>query len=622
MTSSATTAQETSPGPASQPQRDRATDASRPARLTAVVRRHASDIATCLLYLLVAGWLTHQLWPDPANRLLTFNPEDQTLYEWFLASDARVLLGDFSLLSDRLNAPDGVNLMANTTVIALGFLMAPVTLVFGAPVTFALLVAGNLAASAIAFYFLFVRVAGAHRLAAGVGGAFCGFAPGMVSQSNSHLHMTALWLIPIMIWLLVRMMRAADPSGSTPDGRIVGPAGRGDRRQLVTSGIWLGVVVALQVFVGEEVLFLTAVTLIIMAVAYAAARPRYAWRILPNFVAGMLVAVCVGVVLLAYPLWFQFAGPQGVADGVFDPGYFSADLASWPAISELSVAGSPSAAELTTGPAEYNTFLGWPLLVATLVCAGWLIRRPVVLASAVGALLMAGLSLGPRIVVAGTETSVAGPYALLDGMPVVDGALPMRFALAVIPLIATILVLAIDRALRSRRRPVRVLVPAAMAIALLPVVPAPLPGYDRDPLPEFIAGGHWRECVPPGGVLVPVPLATPGEPWPMAWATSTTVAFGMPEGFFIGPYAPGGEASMGTFKQPTSKILAEVARTGDVPELTDDERRRARRDLARWEADCVVLVDGTPNGAQLRQTSEELFGPGRRVADAWIWPVS
>ena len=80
-------------------------------------------------------------------------------------------------VTDRLNAPDGVNLMANTTLIVLGVLLAPVTLLFGAPVTFALLVALNLAGTALAWYLLFARTLGARRLAAAVGAAFCGFAP-------------------------------------------------------------------------------------------------------------------------------------------------------------------------------------------------------------------------------------------------------------------------------------------------------------------------------------------------------------------------------------------------------------------------------------------------------------
>lgn len=119
-------------------------------RLLAAVRRHRLDLLAALVCAVLAGWVTHGLWPDPAGRTLALNPEDQALYEWFLAVDARALLGDFGLLTDRLNAPDGVNLMTNTSVIALGIVFAPVTLLLGAPVTFALLAAANLAGTAFA----------------------------------------------------------------------------------------------------------------------------------------------------------------------------------------------------------------------------------------------------------------------------------------------------------------------------------------------------------------------------------------------------------------------------------------------------------------------------------------
>jgi hypothetical protein len=592
---------------------------SRWARWLKATRPYAPDLGICLLFLFLAGWLTHGLWPDPGARTLALNPEDQVLYEWFLATDARALLGDFGLLTHRLNAPDGVNLMANTTVIALGVLFAPVTLLFGVATTFALLVAGNLGITAVAWYLLFRRVLGTHRLAAALGGGFCGFAPGMISQTNSHLHMTAQWLVPVMVWLIVRLVRAADPT-ARPDR-----PGR-DRRRVITSGLGLGATVTGQVFVGEEVLFLTALTLTIMTVAYALTNPALLRRVLPGFTTGLLVALEVAGVALAYPLWFQFAGPQSVPNGMFSPYYFSADLASWVAISPLSLAGRTEAAGLTTGPAEFNTFLGWPLLLVTLSAVVWLlrypIRRPLVIATTVAGLLMAALSLGPDLVINGERTSVPGPYSLLLGLPVVDGALPMRFALALIPLIATVLVLAVDQALRSRSRLPRILVPTAVVVALLPIFPAPLPTAARPALPTFITAGHWRDCVAPSGVLVPVPLPTPKEPWAMRWAAATNVEFGMPEGFFIGPYSAQGKASMGTYKQATSALLAEVARTGVVPPITDEDRQRARQDLAFWGASCVVLASDAPHPDSLRTTLEDLLGPATRVADAWTWKIS
>ncbi|MGC1211146.1 MAG: hypothetical protein WA890_07790, partial [Micromonospora sp.] len=176
------------------------------------------------------------------------------------------------------------------------------------------------------------------------------------------------------------------------------------------------------------------------------------------------------------------------------------------------------------------------------------------------------------------------------------------------------------RALRESGR-ARRLVPFAVGAALLSVFPAPLPTTDRPPLPEFITGGHWRECVHPGGVLVPVPIATPRNPWPMRWAAAADAEFGMPEGFFIGPYGPGGSATMGTWKRPTSALLADVAKRGVAPAVGDEQRRQAARDLRSWGASCVALTDDAPHAATLRATLEALFGPANRVADAWIWRV-
>ncbi|MCG5468583.1 hypothetical protein LADH09A_002449 [Micromonospora sp. LAH09] len=592
----------------------------RAVRLLAAVRRHRVDLLAALVCAVLAGWVTHGLWPDPAGRTMALNPEDQALYEWFLAVDARALLGDFGLLTDRLNAPDGVNLMANTTVIALGIVFAPVTLLLGAPVTFALIAAANLAGTAFAWYLLFHRALRARRLAAALGGGLCGFGPGMISQTNSHLHMTAQWLVPVIVWLVVRLLRASDPGPTTRDAagrdRSPGP----DRRRMLTSAAGLAAAVTAQVFIGEEVLFLAAVTLLVMAVSYAVADRELARRALPGFAAGLAVAAGLALLVLGYPLWFQFAGPQGVADGMFAPAYFSADLSSWWTVSPLSVAGSDQSARLTTGPAEYNTFLGWPLLLVAAVCAIWAGRRRLVFACVVAGLVMGALSLGPEVVLGGTKTALPGPYRLIGGLPVVDGALPMRFALALLPIIATLLVLAVDRALRSTGR-TRRLVPLAVGAALLPIFPTPLPTADRPAVPEFVTGGHWRQCVRPGGVLVPVPLPTPKEPWPMRWATAADAAFGLPEGFFIGPYGRRGKAAMGTFKQPTSALLADVARRGDQPAIGDEQRRQAARDADFWNASCVALTDDAPHAESLRATLEQLYGPATRIADAWIWRV-
>ena len=163
-------------------------------------------------------------------------------------------------------------------------------------------------------------------------------------------------------------------------------------------------------------------------------------------------------------------------------------------------------------------------------------------------------------------------------------------------------------------------VPVAVAAALLPIAPVPLAATDRQPVPRFISSGAWRQCSPEGGVLVPVPLPTPKQPDAMRWAAAANVAFGIPEGFFIGPHGAGGKSSIGIYPQRTSQLLAAVATTGSVPEVDAATRAQARKDLEFWRADCVALAR-VRNEAALRETLEALLGPGTRIADTWTWKI-
>jgi hypothetical protein len=573
-------------------------------------RRNPADLLICVGFALLALWLTIGLWPHPDTRTLALNPADQVLVEWFLSYGGRFWDGDFSFVSDRLNAPDGINMLTNAATVGLGVIFAPITKIFGVATTFAVLMSLNLALTAIGWYLLFAKTFKFARFSAAVGGFFCGFAPGMVSQANSHLHMTAQWLVPPMIWCVVKLARLASDREA---GR------RETARKIIAVGAGFGLLVTAQVFIGEETLFLTALTLAVLTVAYIAwQRPRLGD--LARFTAGLLTAVVVALPLLAYPLWLQFKGPQSVPNGVFSADYFIADLASFVAISPLSLLGSEENTRLSTGPAEYNTFFGWPLVLLFAALTVWLWRHAVAVACALASLVMAALSLGPMIVVNRQPTGLEGPYAVLKGLPVIDGALPLRFALAAIPLVAVLLALGLEKARKSSVPIVFWGVPAAVALALVPTLPGQLPTTDRPAVPAFYAEGHWRQCASDGDVIVPVPVATPPQPEPMRYAADQQVAFGMPEGFFIGPYGRYGRATIGTWKRPTSALLAEVAKTGKVPVVDNNMRAQAKVDLTRWKAKCVVLTE-TPHRDALMRTLEALLGPGKPVSDAVIWPL-
>jgi hypothetical protein len=556
------------------------------------------DAAAVLLLALAAALVTRGFWPDPAGRALGLNPNDQALDEWFLAYATRAYRGDFAFVTGALNAPDGVNILSNASLIGAGLLFAPLTLAFGAPVTFAVVTGFNLAANGAGWYLLFARTAGLHRLAAFVGGAFCAFAPGMVSQSNGHLHMTSAWLVPPMVWCVAALARR--------------------KGRAVWRGALLGVLAAGQYFLGEEVLFLTAIALGLFCLAFAATARPAPRAVLPALGAGLGVAAAVAGALLAYPLWVQFRGPQSATGGVFGPAFYSADLKSFAAISPLSLAGGDGAARLASGPAEYTAFFGAPVLIVVLGATVWMWRRPAVVAATVVSIVLFAMSLGPHIVVGHHRTAQWGPYALLDGLPVFEWALPARFALAAIPLIAFVLAQAVHAAL-TQTETLKLLVPVAVVAALVPLAPMPLPTAPRTPVPRFFTEGYWHGYAPRDGTIVPVPLPDSLEPQSMRWAAATGVAFATPQGWFIGPYGHDRHAAVGIYPRPTAQLLHRAAVNDSTPPIGDVERVALRRDIAYWHASAFVLADGQKGAGALKSTLDALLGPGERVADVWVW---
>jgi hypothetical protein len=550
-------------------------------------------------YLGLAVLLTAGQWRRPER--LFHQAGDQMLFEWMLARAARAVAGgENPLYSTALNAPDGVNLMANTSVLGLGVPLAPVTLVGGAQLAFLVAVVGCLAGTATAWYALLVRRLVRSRPAAAVGGLFCGFAPGMVAQAGAHLHMAAQFLVPVILALVFR------------------PGTERVRRD----GVLLGLAVAYQVFLGEEVLVFLALAAGVFAGAYALADRAAARRLAPVVARRLGIGALVAGVLLAYPLWFQFHGPGHYTGMPFHTRGYRLDVASFTAAARQSVTGDGyRAGLLSPNPTEQNSYFGpiLPLLAVLVVVRLW--RRPLVRALAGCGLLFALLSLGTTIVVNRHDTGLPGPYRLVAGVPLLDLVVPARFALVCVPVLGVLLALALDRV---RLRSARTWMPWAGAVtaALLPLVPTPIRTVPAARVPAFVAAGDWREYVPPGRTLVPVPPVTGAAVSPaMLWSARAGLAFDAPGGYFIGPRgADDPTARWGAPDRPTSVLLRRAAETGLVPPVGDAERRQAVEDLRHWRAAVLVQVGSTP-GDPVRATVDALVGPGRDVAGAHIWDV-
>src|SRR5947209_11273553 len=207
------------------------------------------DVAVVCGYLLAAGWVLRNLWGDPARLDPAANTSDPGFFEMALIHATRIFThGEHPLLTAQINAPHGVNLMANTGVLGLTVPLVPVTALVGSSVAFVLLLMLGLAGTATAWYHVLSRYVVRHRFAAALGGGFAGFAPGLVNHANAHPNLTAQFLLPLIVWRALTL-------------------------RTVRQGVMLGLLVTWQAFINEELLFLTALGVLIFIGGYAAQRP-------------------------------------------------------------------------------------------------------------------------------------------------------------------------------------------------------------------------------------------------------------------------------------------------------------------------------------------------------------
>ncbi len=485
-------------------------------------------------YLLAAVAVTLWLWRDPASRTVAGNPNDTDQFAWFFRYDATAIahLRLPALVTTAMNAPQGVNVMWNTFLLLPGVLLAPVTLLFGPQASLTAAMTAGFAGSALAMFYVLRRwdigVAGA-----AIGGAVYGFSPAMVHSAIGHDDLQFAVLPPLIVDAGLRLVAA--------------------RARPVRGGAWLGVLVTAQLLISEEVLLDAAVAGVLMVAVLAASRPRAVRAAVKPLAGGLAVAACVLFVVAGYPLAVQFFGPLHESGSPFTTDFFKNDLSGFVVPSQFMLfhtgGSAAEAASYQGNLPEYLGYLGWPLLImlAGAMLALW--RRLPARATAVAALVLSVFSLGGTLLASGHEhAGVKLPWYWLQSLPVLGSALPDRFSLLADGAAAALLALAVDAAvpafaayaarrrpaLASGRRPAAVVVCAAV-LAVLPIVPKPLPAAAANPLPSGWSAVFAELRLPSSAnvLVVPLPMATFTEP--LRWQADTGEPARIVGGYFMGP---------------------------------------------------------------------------------------
>ncbi|MFE7798402.1 glycosyl transferase [Nocardia sp. NPDC057440] len=583
----------------------------RPAR----IRVGRGDLVVAVSYLALAVIVLSGQWRNTQSGYLIKSGQDQTMWEWFFAVTAHSVAHlQNPLGTDLQNFPAGVNMMANTAMFGVGVPLTPITLMFGPTVTFVLVLTLGLSGTAFAWYRLFSRELAESRLAAAIGGLFCGFAPAMISHANAHPNFVALLLLPIIAGVIIRLARRMTTGGD---------AGEGKPRRRIRDGVALGLLVAMQIALGEEPLLIFALAFGLFAVVYYLHAPRTGLRTLRALVPTVALAAVITVMLTEIPLWWQFFGPQSYRS--IDHGPMGNDLKALVQFPSESLGGMFAPGQyVAINETEQNAYFGWPLLLLLTITGALLWRARVVRAAGAVIVVFGVLSLGAVAMLGRQSTGIELPWHWAEHVPLLNTVLETRLTMAAIPAIAVILALATDRAVASWRQSAGDWKPlawfAALTLALLPLAPTVLPVTERAPTPEFFADGTVRDYVS-GGSVVTVPPPRPADARALRWQADANFDFALAGGYFVGPTGTTKKGIYGPETRPTTALLVQAQDTGVVPDIDADARTRALDDLRFWQADVVVLPS-TKNVDVLRTTMTRLLSVApTRVEDVWLWDV-
>jgi hypothetical protein len=505
------------------------------AGVAARTRAQGHVLLTGMYCLLGAVAVTMWLWRDPASRLVAGNPYDTDQFAWYFRYDATAF-AHFrlpALTTEAMNAPQGVSVMWNTFMLLPGMLLAPVTLLGGPQVSLTVLMTAGFAGSSFAMISV-LRRWGASAPAAAFGGGVYGFSPALIQSSLGHYDLQFAVLPPLIVHIAL----------SLGTGRCgAGP------RAAARCGALVGLLAAAQVFIAEELLFDTGVTVLIMMTVIAASRPRAIAGRARDLAAGLAVGAAVAAVIAGYPLWVQFFGPLHQQSSPFTPDFFKNDLASFVQPSSYMLLHTKSSAAFAANfqgrLPEYLGYLGWPLLVVILLVTVMFWRQLTVRVTAVAFAVLAGCSLGGTLLAGGVEhAGIKLPWYWLQTLPVTGAVIPDRFSIVADGAAAAVFAFGFDAARRQWPGASRLVV-ALAAVAVIPLVPAPLPTAPTTALPAGWTTVIRALRLPARAhvLVVPIPVSTFTQA--LRWQADTGQPGSMVGGYFMGATWSGQAATDG-----------------------------------------------------------------------------
>ena len=580
-------------------------------------------------YLAVALLVWWNVWSDHPTATTTCGCGDSALFLWFFAWPAHALAhGLDPFASTAMSHPTGVNLLANTSELALGVVLAPVTWLFGpvASMNVALTLAPALSALAM---FVLLRRWVDWAPAAFCGGLLYGFSPlVLVALSDAHLMLGWAVVPPLVVACLDELLF------------------RRQRKPLAV-GLVLGLLLVIQFFVGTELLLLLgimAVPAALLLVAFGLRHRAVVGEHARDVVIGLGTAAATAGVLLAWPTWFALDGPAHTSGRVWPTlylGFEGTNLKSylWP---------TPVSAGFTLfthrvggyqGPTLSGQYVGIGMVaVAVVGLTVWRRDRRL--------WFFGAMTLVSVVCSLGASRSVWLPWQLLAGQPLFENIIPSRFLVVTYLCLAAMLALVADhvrRALLARSsgggageavgriadRAARWRAGgAALAVAAVGLVP--VAAYLAPTVPmatQPVRSPTWFATVAPrlpaNQVLLVFPVPYQVIESAMAWQAVAAFPYAM-----VGGGGPGGVIERTGAERPGAEAIGRASFSFVGQHLRPGDVAATRAALVGWRVDTVVLPD-QPDMPAYDQVTSVAYTVGFmtavtgrapvRVAGSWVW---
>jgi hypothetical protein len=375
-----------------------------------------------------------------SGRLAVEDGADGVSQIWFLAWTQYALAhGHNPFFSQWQSFPAGLNLLSDTSMVALGTISSPITSLFGPIVTWNVLIRLAVVLSAFSMC-LVLRRWTRWWPAAFVGGLLYGYSA-YITFNLGHLFLVFVPLPPLMFLLLHEILV------------------RQQWRPGRTGGL-LGAACGVQYLISSEILATTILMGAVATVLYCVACRKVLAAKWTYIRTGLAYGIVIGGLLLAYPVLFTLFGPEHLAGAPQSPATLSAlhgDLLSpiAPGAHEwLSSIFFKSAFAQVSSTGE-TLYLGLPLIIMVLVTVVLLRRRRIVPFAAAMAAVAYVLSLGQRLYVDGHYTEIPLPFEFLAHAPYLKSLLAVRFSLFTVMFGAGIVAIGLDELYRRLKESAR-----------------------------------------------------------------------------------------------------------------------------------------------------------------------